>query len=178
MQRALLAAIDTAQGDLDRARANIEAWYDSAMDRLSGWYKRTTHWILFGIALVLAVALNIDTLAIADYLYRQDAAREAVALYDLIDTTPDGIISEAEQNAALAAGYSGVPITSIAQLVGLLNAGVASADDPDGPLSPSDAYLNISEVLLRLKDSFEADHPAAIAALDVDGNGLDARCSQ
>jgi hypothetical protein len=78
VQRALLAAIDTAQGDLDRARANIEAWFDSAMDRVSGWYKRTTHWIIFGIALVLAVGLNIDTLAIADYLYRNDAAREAV----------------------------------------------------------------------------------------------------
>lgn len=78
VQRALLVAIDTAQGDLNRARANIEAWYDSVMDRVSGWYKRTTHWILFSIALVLAVGLNIDTLAIADYLYRQDAAREAI----------------------------------------------------------------------------------------------------
>lgn len=78
VQRALLAAIDAAEGDLNRARTNIEAWYDSSMDRVSGWYKRTTHWILFWIALALAVGLNIDTLAIADYLYRHDAAREAI----------------------------------------------------------------------------------------------------
>lgn len=78
VQRALLAAIDAAEGDLNRARANIEAWYDSAMDRVSGWYKRTTHWVIFWIALALAVGLNIDTLAIADYLYRHDAARETV----------------------------------------------------------------------------------------------------
>jgi len=78
VQRALLAAIDTAQGDLDRARTNIEAWFDSAMDRVSGWYKRTTQWIIFSIALVLSVGLNIDTLAIADYLYRHDTARGAV----------------------------------------------------------------------------------------------------
>jgi hypothetical protein len=63
---------------LNRARANNEAWYDSPMDRVSGWYKRTTHWVIFWIALALAVGLNIDTLAIADYLYRHDAAREAV----------------------------------------------------------------------------------------------------
>lgn len=78
VQRALLAAIDTAQGDLDRARANIEAWFDSAMDRVSGWYKRSTQWIIFSIALVLSVGLNIDTLAIADYLYRNDSARSTV----------------------------------------------------------------------------------------------------
>jgi hypothetical protein len=96
VQRALLAAIDTAQGDLDRARANIEAWYDSAMDRVSGWYKRTTHWIIFWIALVLAVGLNIDTLAIADYLYRQDAAREAVV----------ALASEAANNAEAGITYT------------------------------------------------------------------------
>ncbi|MET0534703.1 MAG: hypothetical protein ABW171_10810 [Steroidobacter sp.] len=78
VQRALLAAIDSAQGDLDRARTNIEAWFDSSMDRVSGWYKRSTQWIIFTIALVLSVGLNIDTLAIADYLYRNDSAREAV----------------------------------------------------------------------------------------------------
>ncbi len=43
VQRALLTAIDSAQGDFDHARANIEAWYDSSMDRVSGWYKRSTH---------------------------------------------------------------------------------------------------------------------------------------
>lgn len=89
VQRALLAAIDAAEGDLNRARKNIEAWFDSAMDRVSGWYKRTTHWILFWIALTLAVGLNIDTLAIADYLYRNDAAREAVVAL-AADATDDG----------------------------------------------------------------------------------------
>lgn len=78
VQRALLTAVDTAQGDLERARVNIEAWYDSAMDRVSGWYKRSTQWIIFITALVLAAGLNIDTLAVADYLYRHDAVRETL----------------------------------------------------------------------------------------------------
>ncbi|HKY05974.1 MAG TPA: hypothetical protein VJQ56_13850 [Blastocatellia bacterium] len=80
VQRALLTAIDSAQGDLNKAQANIEAWYDSAMDRVSGWYKRSTHWMLFCIGLVVAVGLNINTLTIADYLYQNDGTRAAMVV--------------------------------------------------------------------------------------------------
>jgi hypothetical protein len=78
VQRALLTAIDGAEGDLQRAQANIEAWYDSAMDRVSGWYKRSTQWILFVIGLTLAVTLNLNAVRIADFLYRDRATREAL----------------------------------------------------------------------------------------------------
>lgn len=78
VQRALLTAIDSAQGDLNKAQANIEAWYDSSMDRVSGWYKRATYWVLFWIGLFVAILLNINTITIADYLYRNDAARAAI----------------------------------------------------------------------------------------------------
>jgi hypothetical protein len=78
VQRLLLTAIDSAQGDLNKAQANIAAWFDSGMDRVSGWYKRSTHWILFSIGLVIAAGMNINTIVIADYLYRNDAARTAL----------------------------------------------------------------------------------------------------
>ena len=78
VQRALLTALDAAEGSLDRTRENVERWFDSGMDRVSGWYKRSTQWILFTIGLVIAVGLNVDTIAIAEYLYRNDAARAAI----------------------------------------------------------------------------------------------------
>ncbi|MDB4882773.1 MAG: hypothetical protein JWL95_1539 [Gemmatimonadetes bacterium] len=78
VQRVLLTAIDTAQGDLDKAVANIAAWYDSAMDRVSGAYKRSTQKMLLVIGLVVAVVLNVDALTIANFLYRNDAARSAI----------------------------------------------------------------------------------------------------
>ncbi len=80
VQRVLLTAVDSAQGNFDRARSEIEAWYDSSMDRVAGWYKRSTQWLIFGIGLVVAVGLNINTLAIAEYLYRNDAARAAIVV--------------------------------------------------------------------------------------------------
>jgi len=80
VQRVLLSAVDSAQGDLNRAQLNLEAWFNSSMDRVSGWYKRTTQWWLFAIGLVIAVGMNIDTVSIADYLYRTPKVREAVVM--------------------------------------------------------------------------------------------------
>jgi hypothetical protein len=74
----MLTAIDTAHGNLDHARLNIEAWFDSGMDRVSGWYKRSTQWIIFWIALFVAVALNVNTITIVDFLYRNDTARATI----------------------------------------------------------------------------------------------------
>lgn len=90
VQRALLAAIDTAQGDLAKAQANIEAWYNSAMERVSGWYKRRTQWILFAVGLFLTFAINVNTIAIANHLYQNRAAREAiVAEAQVVARDPD-----------------------------------------------------------------------------------------
>jgi hypothetical protein len=78
VRRALLAAIDTAQNDLGRAQANLEAWFNSSMDRVSGWYKRRTQNIIFVIGLVLTIALNADTLKVATSLVQDEALRRAV----------------------------------------------------------------------------------------------------
>jgi len=78
VQRALLTAIDTAQGDLGRAQANVEAWFDSSMERVSGWYKRRTQLIIFVVGLALAVAVNADTLTVVESLVQGDALRKAV----------------------------------------------------------------------------------------------------
>jgi hypothetical protein len=98
VQRAVQLAIDSAHGNLDQARLNVEAWYDSAMDRVSGWYKRATHWIIFGIALALAIGANIDTLAIADYLYRHNAVRSSIV--STVEKTA-GTASEATYEQAM-----------------------------------------------------------------------------
>lgn len=78
LKQALLTLMDEAGNDLDRARKNVERWYDDAMDRASGWYKRRTQWILLALGLAFAVALNIDSLKIADQLYLDTPKREAI----------------------------------------------------------------------------------------------------
>ncbi len=101
VQRALLTAIDSSQGDLDIALKKIENWYDSAMDRVSGWYKRSTYWILFLIGLVVAISLNINTITIADYLFKNDGARKAL-LARAEAAAKDSSVTDQRYNDALA----------------------------------------------------------------------------
>jgi hypothetical protein len=79
--RAMVSAIDAAQGDLEQARRNIEQWFDSAMDRVSGWYRRKTNLVVFFIGIILAATFNIDTFAIANHLYRNQTAREQIVAH-------------------------------------------------------------------------------------------------
>lgn len=75
----LLTLIDEAGNDINKARSNVEAWYDDAMDRVSGWYKRRTHIILIVMGLVAAFVLNIDTIQITKALLYNDTLRKSVA---------------------------------------------------------------------------------------------------
>ena len=77
VQRIILSAVDTAQGDLDKAQKTIEDWFDSGMDRVSGWYKRSTQKIILVIGTLIAVSMNIDSIAVVGELYKTDAARAA-----------------------------------------------------------------------------------------------------
>jgi hypothetical protein len=78
VRHAILTAIDTAHGDVARVQKNLEEWYDSAMDRVSGHYKRRTQLWLFVIGLGTTLALNVNTVTIADYLSKNEQVRAAL----------------------------------------------------------------------------------------------------
>jgi len=79
LKKILLTCIDKAEGDINRARWALENWYDGAMDRISGLYKKNVQRVVFGIGLVLAVTLNIDTINFVNALLRNPALRESIA---------------------------------------------------------------------------------------------------
>jgi hypothetical protein len=78
VKTALLALIQNAHGDLGQAQKNIESWFDDTMDRVSGWYKRRTQQITVVIAIVLTLAANADTVAIARKLWQNPTQRAAL----------------------------------------------------------------------------------------------------
>lgn len=78
LRRAVSLALDTAGDDIERARTNLEKWFDSAMDRVSGRYRKETQWILFAIGLFTAVALNVDAIKVTQALYTNEGLRTAV----------------------------------------------------------------------------------------------------
>lgn len=75
---ALKPLIEAAGDNLEKARVNIETWFNGGMERVSGVYKRRSQYFLVGIAVALTLALNADTIRIASALYGSAPLRAAV----------------------------------------------------------------------------------------------------
>ena len=71
----LLALLATANGDLEKLRDNLARSFDNMMDRVTGVYKRYLKWISLAVGMVLAVALNADTIAVGTALWNDGALR-------------------------------------------------------------------------------------------------------
>ena len=78
LQSALDAFEMKAKGDLDMLQKELENWYDSSMDRVSGWYKRQTQMIVVALGLLAAIVLNVDALYIARRLSTDSNLRQSV----------------------------------------------------------------------------------------------------
>ena len=77
-RHAVMTLVNAAAGDAQKARENIELWFDAAMDRVSGGYKRRAQRVLFIVGLVVAIGMNIDTVRILRELMISKAKRAAV----------------------------------------------------------------------------------------------------
>jgi hypothetical protein len=88
---------DPAVTKLEDLRAAAEKWFDDAMDRVSGWYKRWSQWVACLLAVVVAVGLNANAIAIAERLTDEPTVRAAVV------ARAEAVASE-EKGDAKAAG--------------------------------------------------------------------------
>jgi hypothetical protein len=79
VSKALLGLLDSAQQDVDLARQRVENWYDDAMERVSGAYKRRTQVLIAVLGIGLCAGLNVDSLMIIRELWNDEAIRTAVA---------------------------------------------------------------------------------------------------
>ena len=93
VRRVMLTALDSANGDLDNVRQTLQAWYDSSMDRVSGWYKRSTQWIIFAIGVTVAVAMDVDTIEVTKFLYTNKAARSAIVADAAVAAAGYGVLA-------------------------------------------------------------------------------------
>ena len=61
---------------LDQFDKNVQQWFNEAMDRVSGWYKRWTQTILFVVGLFLVIVVNADTVMLVQRFTRDSALRK------------------------------------------------------------------------------------------------------
>ena len=77
-RRSLVTCLDAAGNDVVKVRENIENWFDSSMDRVSGWYKRRAQLTILVVGSFVAITVNVDTITVAKRLSTDKAVRESL----------------------------------------------------------------------------------------------------
>lgn len=78
VKQSLVALLNIAGSEMDQAHLAIEGWFEDAMDRVTGWYKRKTQIWTVIVALVITLTANADTLSIARRLWQDPVLRGAI----------------------------------------------------------------------------------------------------
>ena len=78
--------------DIVAIQAGIEDWFDSAMDRASGGFKRWSRLVLIVVATVIIIVFNVDAVDIGTTLWTSEEVRVEVAenAPDIVEDSVDG----------------------------------------------------------------------------------------
>jgi hypothetical protein len=71
IKQLLQGVINRCSGDIQQIETELASWFDAAMDRISGDFKRWTQLATFIIALVVAFVINLDSVRVATLLWEQ-----------------------------------------------------------------------------------------------------------
>ena len=134
----------TAGGTIDDLSDSIEAWYNDAMDRVSGWYKRKTQGILLVLGLIIAIAFNADAIMLARSFWADPSLRAGVvaAAQQYVKDHPNGVDAPSIANSANAAN-------SVAgdQTAGdIANNYPSTADDKPSSPPPAEPSYNAQQI--------------------------------
>ena len=99
-----------AQTDVERLRTHLEAWFDDAMARVSGWYKRKTQIILIVIGIALVPAINASTIEMAERMWKDDTVRAAVVAQAQATAKPGGQSLDGAANQVDKVVKVGIPM--------------------------------------------------------------------
>lgn len=82
LKKLLQGIYGRASGSLDNVHAELAAWFDASMDRLSGKYKRRSQLYCFIIALVIAALFNVDSFYLFKTLWQHPAIAAGIGVAD------------------------------------------------------------------------------------------------
>jgi hypothetical protein len=81
VRSALKSFRETAGNDEAKLQKSVADWYNSAMDRVSGWYKRRTQMIIFVLGCILTVLANADCIHYAQRLSKDASLRQSAIAF-------------------------------------------------------------------------------------------------
>jgi hypothetical protein len=73
---------DRTQGDIKAIESQVGAWFDGAMDRVSGEFKRWTQAATFAVAIAAAVLFNVDSIRVGEALWEHPAIADQLQAAD------------------------------------------------------------------------------------------------
>jgi hypothetical protein len=142
------ALIARSNGDPDKLHFNVAAWFDDGMDRVSGWYKRNAQYNSLILAAIVTLAINADTLHVADVLWTSPTTRAAV-------------VQAAQTRASQARPEAALP------MVEYPNPHDATASKPQNvPTNPEDALTAGERQLLGVLTGWDPEWKKLGAAAD------------
>jgi len=99
-----MAILQDARTDLV---GKVNAWFDQTIDRVSQKFTHSTRWITLGAALVVALSVQLDVIALVDRLSLDDSFRGAAA--QSADSLANVATARQAQNAAPQNGSNTAP---------------------------------------------------------------------
>lgn len=78
VKKSLLALVQRSNRNFETVQVAVEGWFNDAMDRVNGWYKRRTQLWTVIIALFLTLVANANTIEIVKKFNRDPVLRSAV----------------------------------------------------------------------------------------------------
>jgi hypothetical protein len=113
------------ENEFDLVRKNIEEWFNNAMNRLTGWYKRRCLITTLLIGVLLATIVNVDSINLINRLWREPDLRVAILskIENILiqdNTTSEGLgqlsaIQLQFSEISLPVGWLGMPIPSTSE---------------------------------------------------------------
>ena len=129
--RASMASVIASAASVDDARSSLETWFDNTMKSASANYAARMKLLSIGVALIIAAAVNIDTLHIARTLWEDPVRRAQIS---------------SEVNYSLQSGQLGGDVTDLTGDQGF------SASAADGESGAEDVIGTGAELANRLQD--------------------------
>jgi hypothetical protein len=132
----MLSIMGTASNDLQIARKNVENWFEQARYKVSNLYEQYARRIALVCALVVTIAIDVDSLSLADWLWNQPTVRTVAAskAADFVTQSPNadvtGYIAQLDELQAPILWRTPLPQTFggwLARLTGWLLTWVAVA---------------------------------------------------
>jgi hypothetical protein len=78
LKNTVTVLFDEAGHDVEKLKAGLEIWFNSAMERVSGWYKRRSQNLLLVLAAIVTILFNADTITIVHALSHDPALRASL----------------------------------------------------------------------------------------------------